>query len=80
MDFHVFLKEEYELSESTAKGYVGRLNGMIAKQIIPTDKEIKPSLEKAIEMNFPNSSNHYKLAMKRYIEFLKRIEENKCQK
>lgn len=80
MDFLSFLKEEYQLSEGSAKDYIGRLNGLKNKQLIPEDKEMKPSLEKAIEMNFPNSSNHYKLAMKRYIDFLKRIEENKCQK
>lgn len=72
MDFKSFLMEEYNLGEKSARDYEGRLNGIIASGIYNGEREVSPSLIKLIEEKFPNSFNHYRLTIERYIEFKNR--------
>ena len=69
MKFMDFLIQEYCLSESSAKDYVGRFNGIVNRGIYKEEHEMTPILKAAVEKEFPNSKNHYVLALERYIEF-----------
>lgn len=73
MSFKDFLMQEYGISESSAKDYVGRFNGIVNKGLYKGESMITPILKAAIEKEFPNSKNHYILALERYIDFQKKI-------
>lgn len=73
MDFEQFLMKEYQLGESSAKDYVGRLNGILDKGIYNGESSITTSIEAAIEAEYPHSKNHYKLALKRYLAYRDKI-------
>lgn len=70
-DFKDFLIRKYSLKESSAEDYVWRFNGIVNKGIYKEESEITPSMRAAIENEFPNSKNHYHLALERYILFRK---------
>lgn len=76
MKFKDFLMQEYGISENSAKDYVGRFNGIVNKGLYKGlykgESMITPIL-KAAEKEFPNSKNHYILALERYIDFQKKI-------
>ena len=67
-----FLIQEYHLSESSAKDYVGRYKGIINRGTYNGDSLMTPTLKAAIEKEFPNSKKHYVLNLERYIEFQKK--------
>lgn len=69
VDFEQFLIRDYQLEESSAKDYVGRLNGIFKKGLYNGENEITPGIENAIEEEYPISNNDYKLALKRYMAF-----------
>ncbi|MFS0600874.1 hypothetical protein [Peribacillus frigoritolerans] len=71
MEFKEFLIQKYNLGDSSAKDYVGRFNGIDNKGIYKGENEMTQSLIVAVEKEFPNSKNHYLLALERYIEFQK---------
>ncbi|WP_336881506.1 hypothetical protein [Priestia koreensis] len=71
MEFRDFLIKEYGLRESSAKDYVGRLNGIINKGIYKGEDEVTSVLKNVIEREFPKSKNHYLLTLERYITFQK---------
>lgn len=73
MEFKDFLVKEYQLGEKSARDYVGRLNGLVERGIYKGERKITPSLKMAIEREFPNSKNHYRLALERYIEFRNKL-------
>lgn len=75
MGFKEFLKQEYRISESSAKDYVGRFNGIFNRGIYKGENEMTPTLKAAVEKEFPNSKNHYILALERYIDFQKKKEK-----
>lgn len=68
-EFKVFLKQEYRISENSAKDYVGRFNGIVKRGIYKGESEMTYTLKAAIEREFPNSKNNYLLALERYIKF-----------
>ena len=74
MEFKDFLMKEYQLGEKSAKDYVGRFNGIKVRGIYNGEKVVTPSMRKEIEEEFPNSINHYILALERYIEFIQHNE------
>ncbi|WP_306010431.1 hypothetical protein [Bacillus sp. MMSF_3328] len=76
MEFKEFLIHKYNIGDKSAKDYVGRFNGIVNKGIYRGEKEITPALIKAVEKEFPNSKNHYRLALERYIEYLKEAKRN----
>ncbi|MBN3547977.1 hypothetical protein [Fictibacillus barbaricus] len=69
MEFKDFLIKEYRISEKSARDYVGRLNGIIARGIYQGEKGITPSMNAAIKREFPNSKGHYLLTLERFIDF-----------
>lgn len=69
--FKDFLTQEYHLSESSAKDYVGRYKGIIKRGTYNGNSQMTPTLKAAIEKEFPKSKNHYVLTLERYIEFKK---------
>ncbi|MEH6993823.1 hypothetical protein V7075_14075 [Neobacillus drentensis] len=69
MEFKEFLIQKYNIRESSAEDYVGRFNGIVNKGIYKGENEMTPALREAVEKEFPNSKNHYRLALERYIEF-----------
>ncbi len=69
MEFKDFLMKEYNLSESSAKDYVGRFNGIVNRDLYNGEDKLTPTLKEAIEREFPNSKNHYVLAIERFMEF-----------
>jgi hypothetical protein len=69
MKFEDFLMQEYGIKESSAKDYVGRFNGIVNKGLYKREKDMTPALKEAVEKEFPNSKNHYILALERYIKF-----------
>lgn len=73
MNFEHFLIEEYRLGVNSAKDYVGRLNGIINKGIYNGENHITPSMEVAIELEYPNFKNPYKLALRLYMEYRDKI-------
>ncbi|HWL13108.1 MAG TPA: DUF1643 domain-containing protein [Ureibacillus sp.] len=70
-DFKEFLIQEYTLGEKSAEDYVGRLKGIINKGLY-NNEDFTPALKASIRENYPNSKNHYVLALERYIEFQKK--------
>jgi LysM repeat protein len=68
-EFKDFLMKKYRISESSARDYVGRFNGILARGIYKGENEITPRMEAAVEKEYPNSKEHYLLTLKRYIEF-----------
>lgn len=76
MNFKDFLINEYQLSESSAQDYVGRFNGIVDTGIYKKEDdgdEMTSSLRNAIEKEFPNSKNHYILALERYFDYRKKF-------
>jgi hypothetical protein len=69
MKFEDFLMQEYGIKESSAKDYVGRFNGIVNKGLYKGEKDMTHALKEAVEKEFPNSENHYILALERYIKF-----------
>ncbi|MFL0365222.1 hypothetical protein ACH0BF_19650 [Pseudobacillus sp. 179-B 2D1 NHS] len=69
MTYKDYLMKKYRISESSAKDYEGRLNGLVNRGIYKGENEMTVSLTAAIEKEYPNSKNHYILAIKRYIDF-----------
>ena len=69
MNFEQFLMTEYQLGESSAKDYVGQLDGILKKGIYNGENIMTPSIEAAIEEEYPNSKKHYKLILNRYFAF-----------
>ncbi|MFG6146824.1 hypothetical protein [Halobacillus sp. B23F22_1] len=69
MSFKDYLIEEYRISESSAQDYVGRFNGIVNRGVYKGEDELTPTLKASIEKEFPNSKNHYLLALERYINF-----------
>ena len=61
--------QEYNISESSAKDYVDRFNGILNRGLYKGEEIITNTLKEAIEKEFPNSKNHYLLALERYIKF-----------
>ncbi|QGG53141.1 hypothetical protein [Lysinibacillus pakistanensis] len=73
MEFKDYLMQEYNISESSAKDYVGRFNGIINRGLYNGEDKMTNTLKEAIEKEFPNSKNHYFLTLERYIKYKKRI-------
>jgi hypothetical protein len=73
MDFEQFLIKEYKIEESSAKDYVGRLNGIFKKGLYNGESDFTPGIESAIEEEYPSSKYRYKLALKRYMAFRDKI-------
>lgn len=73
MEFKDFLMKEYRIGEKSARDYVGRFNGIVARGIYKGENEITPSIKVVIEREFPNSKVHYLLTLERYIEFQQKI-------
>ncbi|SFE90669.1 hypothetical protein SAMN05428981_11011 [Bacillus sp. OV194] len=69
MEFKDFLIKEYRIGEKSARDYVGRFNGIVARGIYKGENEITPCMKVAIEREFPNSKGHYLLTLERFIEF-----------
>jgi hypothetical protein len=72
VEFKDFLMNEYKIGEKSARDYVGRFNGIVEKGIYNGESIITPSTRLHIEKEFPNSKNHYLLALERFIEFKKK--------
>lgn len=73
--FKDFLMQEYRISESSAKDYVGRFKGIVNRGKYKGDNQMTPTLKADIEKEFPNSKKHYILTLERYIEFQKKKEK-----
>lgn len=71
--FMEFMMQEYRISEGSAKDYVGRFKGIVNKGIYEGDNRMAPTLREAIRKEFPNSKNHYLLALERYFEFREKL-------
>lgn len=69
--FKDFLIREYSLSEKSAKDYIGRFNGITNRQLYNGESQLTPALKTTIEKEFPKSTNHYFLTLKRYMAFQK---------
>lgn len=69
MEFKDFLMKKYRIGEKSARDYVGRFNGIVARGIYKGENEITPSMKVTVEREFPNSKMHYLLTLERYIEF-----------
>ncbi|WP_394190959.1 hypothetical protein [Paenisporosarcina quisquiliarum] len=54
MKFMDFLIQEYCLSESSAKDYVGPFNRIVNRGIYKEENEMTPILKAAVEKEFPN--------------------------
>jgi hypothetical protein len=69
MEFKDFLMKEYKIGEKSARDYVDRYKGIVEKGIYNGESVITPSMRMHIEKEYPNSINHNRLALERYIEF-----------
>lgn len=54
MEFKDYLMQEYNISESSAKDYVGRFNGIINRGLYNGEDKMTNTLKEAIEKEFPN--------------------------
>ena len=57
MEFKDFLMKKYRIGEKSARDYVGRFNGIVARGIYKGENEITPSMKVAVEREFPNSKS-----------------------
>jgi hypothetical protein len=73
VNFEQFLIQEYKIGESSARYYIERFKGLVNKGIYNGETDITPSIEVAIEREFPSSRGHYILALKRYMAFRDKI-------
>lgn len=72
MEFKDFLMKEYKIGKKSARDYVGRFNGIVERGIYNGESVVTPNMSKHIEKEFPNSANHYRLTLERYIEFIQK--------
>lgn len=72
MEYNDFLMKKYKIGVKSARDYVGRFNGIVEKGIYNGESVITQGMRIHIEKEFPNSKNHYRLTLERYIEFNKK--------
>ncbi|WP_249594327.1 hypothetical protein [Peribacillus frigoritolerans] len=70
MEFEDYLRQKYHLGDKSVKDYAGRWNGILNKGLYNGETELTPSLIAAVDSEYPEDS-HYRLTLKRYIEFQK---------
>jgi hypothetical protein len=68
MEFGDFLKKNYHLGDKSVKDYINRWNGILNKGLYNGETELTPSLLASVDSAYPEDS-HYRLTLKRYIEF-----------
>ena len=76
MKFEDFLKQKYHLGEKSVKDYVGRWNSILNKGLYKGETVLTPSLIAAVDKEYRDDS-HYRLTLKRYIEFVNEKNEIK---
>ena len=68
MEFEDFLRQKYHLGDKSVKDYVGRWNGIKNKGFYNGEIELTPTLIETVDREYPDDS-HYRLTLRRYIEF-----------
>jgi hypothetical protein len=75
MEFEDYLRKNYHLGDKSVKDYISRWNGILNKGLYNGETELTPSLRATVDRDYPEAS-HYRLTLKRYIEFQNKQKQN----